>query len=56
MPPPFQELELLPGNPGTPLFKTPEEYQAFRESWYETVIPKLEALPRHGFTDPFKIV
>lgn len=29
-----------------PLF-TPETYEAFRERWHETIIPQLEALPRH---------
>jgi hypothetical protein len=41
-----EHLELCPGNPGTPLFKTEKERLEFERDWHEKVTPALEKLPR----------
>lgn len=36
-----EEIELIPGNAGAPLF-TPEAYERFLEWWQEEVVPELK--------------
>ena len=42
-----RELELVPGLVSEPLFKTREEYERFRQEFYDAVRPKLEEI--YGF-------
>ena len=44
------EFELVPGVQWEPLF-TPEQYEKFRQDWYETIIPELRELDRRRALD-----
>jgi hypothetical protein len=51
------DLEIVPGVKGEPLFKSQEEYEAFRKSFHDDVAPELEKLEearRRSIEDLFK--